>query len=132
MTDQPALPGLETTPENGTFFTGYGTGPTEKETRRAIKEIEERKELTGSTRTIAQLAIALATSIDRGTAKGRAIANEAAQLLEMMTRLDPPTPDDLAPEDSTLTTETKNLIAAYAAEATTATDWSSPPALRDS
>ena len=128
MTDQPALPGLENTPENGSLFTGYGTGPTEKETRRAIKEIEERKELTGSTRTIAQIAIALATSIDRGTAKGRAIANEAAQLLEMMTRLDPPTPDDLATEESTLTTETKNLIAAYASDAAITTSWASPAA----
>jgi hypothetical protein len=98
MTAQPALHGLENTPENQAQFGGYGQGPTETETRKAIAEIEQRRQLVGGMRTLKQLAISLAISIDKGNNKGRAIANEAAQLFEMMQQLDPADADETTPD----------------------------------
>lgn len=90
MSDQTVLDGLDIPTENGSIRGRYGAGPTEQETLAAIAEIEaEGTPLTGAKRTIKRLCISLAESIDAGNRKGRAIANEAAQLLAMMQQLDP-------------------------------------------
>ncbi|WP_314148230.1 hypothetical protein [uncultured Leifsonia sp.] len=112
-----ALPGMDIPGENRSEIGGYGQGPTERETRQAIAEIEELSPLTGARRTLKQLAISLAISIDKGNAKGRAIANEAGQLFEMMNHLSPAGDDGDDPDDSKLTSETKALLTTYAAPA---------------
>ncbi len=112
MAAQPALQGLENTPETEVFLGGFGAGATETETRAAIAEIEQRKPLTGALRTIKQLAISLAISIDKGNRKGRAIANEAAQLFAMMQQLDPLDPDDPTPDQ--YPPELRELLDAFA------------------
>ncbi|SDH15969.1 hypothetical protein SAMN04515691_2992 [Leifsonia sp. 98AMF] len=119
MTDTMALPGLEIPGQNAANPGHYGQGPTETETRAAIEEIEaDAGELRGPKRTIKQLAIALAVSIDKGNAKGRAVANEAGQLFEMMQHLAPAI-DAAGPTDDThLTPETRRLLDALAAPAT--------------
>lgn len=106
-----ALPGMEIPGENAPIRGGFGQGPTEVETRAAIAEIEEETPLTGAKRTIKQLAISLAISIDKGNLKGRAVANEAGQLFEMIQHLAPPEAADAGP--SALTDETQRLLAAY-------------------
>jgi hypothetical protein len=113
-----ALDGLDIPGENRSIFGGFGQGPTETETRAAIAEIEaEAGTLTGAKRTIKQLAISLAISIDKGNTKGRAVANEAGQLFEMMQHLAPAADPDGAADDSHLTPETKRLLDALAAPA---------------
>jgi len=111
-----ALPGMEIPGESERFSGGFGQGPTERETRAAIAEIEQLTELTGAKRTIKQLAVSLAISIDKGNLKGRAVANEAGQLFEMIQHLAPPVADDDGAA-SNLTIETKNLMETYAAPA---------------
>jgi hypothetical protein len=110
-----ALPGMEIAGENRSEIGGYGQGPTESETRAAIAEIEEGGELRGAKRTVKQLAISLAISIDKGNLKGRAVANEAGQLFEMIQHLAPP--EDPTDGPSNLTDETQRLMATYAAPA---------------
>ena len=118
MTDILALPGLDIPGQNSGVRGHYGQGPTETETRTAIEEIEsEAGELKGAKRTIKQLAISLAISIDKGNAKGRAVANEAGQLFEMMQHLAPADDADGPGDDSHLTPETKRLLDALAAPA---------------
>lgn len=114
---QPTLSGLEIAPQNGPIVGSFGQGPTESETRQAIAEIEAETPLTGVRRTIKQLAISLAISIDRGNTKGRAVANEAAQLFAMMQQLDPADDADPTPDDAHLTPETRRLLDALAAPA---------------
>lgn len=115
MTDAPALSGLEIPGENAWIPGGYGQGPTETEIRAAIQEIELKAPLTGARRAVKQMAISLAISIDKGNAKGRAIANEAGQLFDLMQHLAPA--DDGDAGESNLTDETQKLLAAYAAPA---------------
>lgn len=104
MSDLLTLPGLAESPEKSAEAAFYGEGPTEHETRLAISEIDNENPIKGSRRTIKQLCLSLAKSIDRGNSKGRAIANEAAQLFAMMQQLDPPAdagvtdPTALSPE----------------------------------
>lgn len=111
------LQGLELpgeTPESGGR---YGEGDTERETRAALAEIEEDTPLTGVKRTAKTLALSLARSIDAGNAKGRAVANEAAQLFAMMQQLAPAEDPADAGDDSHLTPETRRLLDAFAAPA---------------
>lgn len=118
MSNQPiALPGLELDGETAPNAGSYGQGDTERETRAAIAEIEQDAPLTGMKRTVKQLAISLAKSIDRGNSKGRAVANEAAQLFAMIQQLEPVDPAAAAPDDSKLSPETKRLLDAFAAPA---------------
>lgn len=118
MTDTIALSGLEIPGQNAVIPGGFGQGPTESETRAAIEEIEaDAGELRGTKRTIKQLAISLAISVDKGNAKGRAVAQEAGQLFEMMRHLAPPEDPAGAGDDSHLTPETKRLLDALAAPA---------------
>jgi hypothetical protein len=116
MDAETPLPGMEIPGENDRYSGAFGQGPTERETRAAIAEIEQLTELTGAKRTIKQLAVSLAISIDKGNLKGRAVANEAGQLFEMIQHLAPPVADDDG-AISNLTTETKNLMETYAAPA---------------
>lgn len=116
-TPMSTLPGLEPAAQNGPGFGGYGQGSTESETRRAIAEIESEIPSTGVRRTIKQLAISLAISIDKGNTKGRAVANEAAQLFAMMRQLAPAEDLDTTPNDSHLTPETRRLLDAFTAPA---------------
>ncbi|WP_349866840.1 hypothetical protein [Leifsonia sp. WHRI 6310E] len=113
-----ALPGMDIPGENQPILGGFGQGATEKETREAIAEIEQESgALKGAKRTIKQLAISLAISIDKGNTKGRAVANEAGQLFEMMQHLAPATDAEGAGDDSHLTPETRRLLDALAAPA---------------
>lgn len=110
------LPGLEDPGQNHPTYGGYGQGPTESETRQAIAEIEAEIPTTGVRRTLKQLAISLAISIDKGNNKGRAVANEAAQLFAMMQQLAPAVdPDETDPDD--LSPETRRLLDALSAPA---------------
>lgn len=111
------LPGLEIDGQTDPTTGGYGQGATEAETRAAIQEIEQETPLRGSLRTVKQLAISLAISIDRGNSKGRAVANEAAQLFAMMQQLSPPDAEATAFDDSKLTPETRRLLDAFSAPA---------------
>lgn len=106
------LPGLEFGPEAPNSAGKYGEGETERETRAALAEIEEDTPLTGIKRTVKQLALSLARSIDAGNNKGRAVANEAAQLFAMMQQLAPAEDPGAAGDDSHLTPETRRLLAA--------------------
>lgn len=112
MTDENALPGLEMNPKSPKSSGFYGAGPTEEETREAIAEIEAHGALTGAKRTVRQLAISLAKSIDMGNTKGRAIANEATQLFFMMQQLEPP--EEAGADDSKFSPETRKLLDAFA------------------
>ena len=112
MSDTDTLFGMGNSPETPGFTGNYGQGPTELETRAAITEIEVAAALTGARRTIKQLCIALAMSIDKGNNKGRAIANEAAQLFAMMTQLDPTEAD--AGTTGSLSPETERLFSGFA------------------
>jgi hypothetical protein len=113
-----ALDGLDIPTQNAPGIGGFGQGPTEIETRIAIAEIEGEAPLTGARRMLKQLAISRAISIDKGTAKGRAIANEASQLFELINHLAPAGPAADAPtDDSHLTPETRRLLDALAAPA---------------
>jgi len=112
MTDESPLFTLDI-PANSPGIAGiYGQGATETETRAAITEIESTGVLTGARRTIKQLCIALAVSIDKGNVKGRAIANEAGQLFAMMSQLDPT--EAAATGSSSLTPETERLFNGFA------------------
>lgn len=126
MTTTAPLFDLGISPNSPGLTGNYGQGPTELETRAAIVEIETAAPLTGSRRTIKQLCIALAVSIDKGNTKGRAIANEAGQLFAMMTQLDPTETD--AGSSSTLTPETERLFNGFARGPVLETD----PAFADS
>lgn len=118
MTDTIALPGLDIPGQNPVIRGGFGQGPTESETRAAIEEIEaDAGELRGAKRTIKQLAISLAISVDKGNTKGRAVAQEAGQLFEMMRHLAPPEDPAGPGDESNLTPETKRLLDALAAPA---------------
>ncbi|WP_104136588.1 hypothetical protein [Cryobacterium sp. Y62] len=112
MTETGTLFDLQITADSQGLTGNYGQGPTELETRAAIAEIEVAAQLTGARRTIKQLCIALAVSIDKGNTKGRAIANEAGQLFAMMNQLDPSETD--AGGLGTLTPETERLFNGFA------------------
>ncbi len=112
MSDENGLENFMQNPGTPAYF---GQGLTESETRAAIAEIEAETPLTGVQRTIKQLCISLAMSIDKGNMKGRAIANEASQLFAMMTALAPPA--ETQSDDSRLSTETKRLLDVFEAPA---------------
>ncbi|RWZ52930.1 hypothetical protein ELQ90_03065 [Labedella phragmitis] len=116
MSAEIELPGLEKTADSRVVHGGFGVGATEAETRAAIAELEDESgPLTGPKRTIKQLCISLAQSIDKGNNKGRAIANEAAQLFAMMQQLAPPETEQI--DDSHLSPELRRLLDAFAAPA---------------
>lgn len=79
-------------------------------TRAALEEIKAKTPLTGKRRAQEQIAMALARNIDRGNAKGRAIANEAMQLQAVLDALAP----DEAKHDDDLPDELKDLLNAFA------------------
>ena len=81
----------------------YGQGALEIAVRASIEDIKAGVGIKPAKMFLAQTAIELARSIDKGNMKGRAVANESAALLQTMELLDPPTdaadpdalPDDL-------------------------------------
>jgi hypothetical protein len=80
----------------------YGQGELEKAVRESIDAIKAGIGIKPAKLFLAQTAIELARSIDKGNAKGRAVANESAALLQTMEILDPPseaTDPDALPED---------------------------------
>ena len=111
------LSGLEIDGQNDPNPGGFGQGATESETRAAIREISVENPLSGIRRTLAQSAIALAISIDRGNNKGRSVANDVQQLVAIMMQLAPAETDDGPVDDSHLTPETRRLLDALAAPA---------------
>ncbi|MBZ4486273.1 hypothetical protein [Microbacterium sp. cx-55] len=113
---QTALAGLEIESDSAPIQGGFGQGDTERETRAAIAEIEAERPLVGILRTVKQLAISLAKSIDRGNTKGRAVANEAAQLFAMMQQLSPAESSENA-DESHLTPEMRQILDALSAPA---------------
>lgn len=115
MTEEMTLPGFENPAEKAVIHGYFGQGPTEAATRQAIQEIEEEIELTGAKRAIKQLCFSLAASVDKGNLKGRAVANEAAQLFAMMQQLAPPEADSAT--DLNMTTDLKRLFDVFAAPA---------------
>lgn len=110
------LPGLEFAPESDPIRGNFGQGSQERAIRAAIAEIDEEFPLTGLRRARAESAISIAINIDKGNAKGRAIANEIAALDSIMEKLYPVAEDGPA-DDSHLTPETRRLLDALAASA---------------
>ena len=98
MQTDDAAPALFDPPKAGL----YGQGALEKSVRESIDAIKAGVGIKPAKLFLAQTAIELARSIDKGNMKGRAVANESAALLATMELLDPPTeatdPDAL-PED---------------------------------
>lgn len=72
---------------------GYGQGALEKSVRESIDAIKAGIGIKPAKMFLAQTAIELARSIDKGNMKGRAVANESAALLQTMEILDPPAED---------------------------------------
>lgn len=103
MSDQ--NPGLWT-PENKTI----SPSPMEKQTLQTLMELNALNPFDPGQRMISQVCLSLARNIDAGNTKGRAIANEAAQLLASLQTLQG---DDLAPTDQ-LPPEIRTLLAAFA------------------
>lgn len=62
----------------------YGESDLEASIRSTIERIHAKQPLNDVQRALARLSRALAKNIDLGNRKGRAIANEAAQLSELM------------------------------------------------
>lgn len=91
-------------------------GIAERETRLAIAEIESAEPFTGARRAIKQVAISLAASIDKGNAKGRAIANEAAQLLEMMRQLTA-VEESILDSEASFSDDLKRVLEAFSGDA---------------
>jgi hypothetical protein len=113
------LPGLEIEGQNAPNRPGFGQGATESETRAAIDEISVEIPLAGIRRTLAQSAIALAISIDRGNNKGRSVANDVQQLVAIMMQLAPVEAAADTHDDSALSPDTRRLLDAFAAPART-------------
>ena len=108
MSDENQLVGLEKTTPKEEDSRRFGEGITEYETRRAIEEIEAEEPIVGPRRALKQLCLSLAMSIDKGNAKGRAIANEASQLYLLMQQLVPP--EETETDLSALTPELQRLF----------------------
>lgn len=81
--------------------------------RELIADLDTNGEMTPAKRVLAATALSLAENIERGNSKGRAIANEAAQLAALVEQLtaERGTTDDMTPE-------TKALINALTIDAT--------------
>lgn len=81
----------------------WGEGPTETAVREAIEEIHAGTPLDKAQQARAQICRSLARNIDRGNAKGRAVAAEAQQLDAMLDSLrgttDPENAEEGIPED---------------------------------
>lgn len=106
MTDSRStpLPGLENlTP---------GAGDMERQTFRSIEAIKEARPLSPGEQMYTMLALALARNIDAGNRKGRAIANEALQLVAVMQLLEPQ-PESLADPDN-LPPDLRSFLDAFA------------------
>lgn len=76
----------------------YGLSPIEKSVKASLDAIAAGPGIPASKMFLAQTAMELARSIDKGNGKGRAVAQESAQLVATLEILDPPT-TDAAEED---------------------------------
>lgn len=76
----------------------YGQGALEKSVTTSIDAIRATIGIKPAKEFLAQTAIELARSIDKGNVKGRAVANESAALLQTMEILDPPTAETADPD----------------------------------
>jgi hypothetical protein len=56
----------------------------ERQTKTTLSELNELAPFSSANRMVAQICVSLARNIDAGNVKGRAIANEAAQLVAML------------------------------------------------
>ena len=95
------LPGFEPTTAR------YDADETEKAVVEAINAIEAERPITRSQIALKSLCIALARNIDRGNAKGRAIANEASTLSATLQLLEG---EDLALDTDNLPPDAKALL----------------------
>lgn len=86
MQTDDAAPALFDAPETPRF----GQGALEISVRASIEDIKATIGIKPAKMFLAQTAIELARSIDKGNMKGRAVANESAALLQTMEILDPP------------------------------------------
>lgn len=85
----------------------YGDSPEKSAVRALIADIEEKGQMTPAKQVLTVTALALAENITRGNAKGRSIANEAAQLAAIVEQLTAEVGDAAG-----MTEETKELIRA--------------------
>lgn len=90
----------------------YGESELEKSVRESIAAIIAGVGIKPSKMFLAQTAIELARSIAKGNAKGRAVANESAQLVATLELLDPTT--DAGDDPDALPEDLKRLVDAFA------------------
>lgn len=94
-------------PQNALFgaeYTGFTDGPMVKAVETAVTAIDDAATIPAARRVYVQVALELARNIEAGNRKGRAIANEAMQLAEIMKLVQGDTDEDVAgaeqlPED---------------------------------
>lgn len=91
----------------------YGQGELEKAVRQSIEEIKAGAGIKPARLFLAHTAIELAKSIDKGNAKGRAVANEAAQLVSTMELLDPV--EEAGTDPDTLPADLREFMNAFSA-----------------
>ena len=63
---------------------GVPFNPMESQTKKTLEELNALAPFSAANRMISQICVSLACNIDAGNRKGRAIANEAAQLVAML------------------------------------------------
>jgi hypothetical protein len=88
--------------------TRYPAGSTEDRIRKALDSLNAERTFTDGEAALAEVARALAENIDAGNRKGRAIANEAMQLVAIMQLI---RPADVATVDPTgIPAETQSFM----------------------
>lgn len=112
MQTDDAAPALFDAPESAGNSGRYGESELEKSVRESIEAIKAERGISKAKMFLAQTAIELARSIAKGNAKGRAVANESAQLVATLELLDPTT--DAGEDPDSLPEDLKRLVDAFA------------------
>lgn len=90
----------------------YGVSLEELAVRELIDEIREKGEMTRAKQVLCVTALALAQNIARGNTKGRAVANEAAQLAAIVEQLT----EEATADEGDLPPELRELLEAFRVE----------------